>query len=205
MPNIIDCRGLNCPQPVINTKKALDQLQSGQITVIVDNPASRQNVIFFARNAGYQVVDKKENGEYHLTIAKSLDHVNSQKEVQPENHDMPRSLSAKPIYFFTTNVLGQGSQNLGDVLMESLIHTLVESEPAPEALIFLNSGIYLVCEEGKVLDNLLKLFNAGTDIIACGTCLDYYNLKDKLAVGRVSNMYEIISRLNGPHKVVTIA
>lgn len=196
----VDCRGLNCPQPVINTKKALDEIGSGQVLVIVDNPVARQNVTRFARNAGHRVEDKEENGNFYITITKGETETKQPEQEQPQ--PVP---AAKPIYFITTNCLGQGSPDLGTVLMKSLMKTLAESEPFPEALIFLNTGVYLVCEGAEVLPYLQKLSEAGTQILACGTCLDYYRLREKLAVGTISNIYEINSKITGPNKVITIA
>lgn len=205
MPREVDCRGLNCPQPVINTKKALDEITSGQVVTIVDNPVARQNVTLFARNSGYRVEDKEDNGNFYITITKGEN--NDQNTKKPESPQDPgqKAPALRPVYMITTNCFGQGSPDLGTVLMKSLMLTLAESDPAPEALIFINSGVYLVSEGAEVLPHLQKLAKAGTRIIACGTCLDYYRLREKLAIGTISNMYEINSKLTGPNKVITIA
>jgi len=203
MAKEVDCRGLNCPQPVINTKKALEEITTGQVVTIVDNPVARKNVTLFAQNAGHRVEDREENGAYYITITKSE---NRNPKPQEKKYEHPQQVSTgNPVYLITTNCFGQGSPDLGTVLMKSLMLTLAETEPAPEALVFLNSGVYLVAEGAEVLPHLQKLSEKGTQIIACGTCLDYYRLRDKLAIGTISNMYEINSRLTGPNKVITIA
>lgn len=195
----VDCRGLNCPQPVINTKNALQELTAGRLTVLVDNPVARQNVVTFAQNAGHKVVEnREEQGIFYITIEKDEQNTTGREEQQAGG-------SQKPIYFFTSNTLGQGSPDLGSVLMQSLLKSLAEAEPKPEALIFLNSGVYLVCEGSEVLPQLQKLAEAGTKILACGTCLDYYRLKEKTVLGTVSNMFEINNLISGPHKVITIS
>ena len=108
------------------------------------------------------------------------------------------------IYFITTNSLGQGSPDLGEVLMKSLMVTLSEQQP-PQALLLLNTGVYLAVEGSPVLEQMQRIAGQGTEILVCGTCLNYYKLKEKLAVGVISNMYDINTRLRSPGKVITIA
>ncbi|MCF8010462.1 MAG: sulfurtransferase-like selenium metabolism protein YedF [Clostridiales bacterium] len=199
MTRDIDCRGLNCPHPVINTKKALEENKTGSITVIVDNETARQNVSLFVQNAGHSIEEREENGSFYITINKTEEKDNETKKTPVEG-----SLPANPIYFISTNLLGQGSPDLGAVLMKSLMQTITECNPSPEALVFMNSGVYLCCEGSEVLPYLKKMSGAGVKIFACGTCLDYYKLKGKLSVGTISNMFEINNELIRPNKVITI-
>lgn len=197
----IDCRGLACPQPVIETKKAMGEIAEGTLLVIVDNFTARQNVSIFARNAGCKVEVEEKEGLYYLTITKG--------QSAPERQEMPGKQPGSgpgeaPAYFITTNVLGQGSPDLGAVLMKSLMVTLAEQQPVPAALVFLNSGVYLTTEGSPVLEQIQKLEASGTEILSCGTCLDYYRLKEKLQAGRISNMYEINSLLTSAKKVITV-
>lgn len=191
---VIDCRGMACPHPVVETKKALDASPDKAITTIVDNETARENVSRLAKTAGYQVeVEEKEGFIYlHLTPA---------GKVAAIKNDTIKS-GAGLVYFISANSIGQGSPDLGEVLMKSLMTTLAEQPP--ETLLFMNTGVFLVVKGSPVLDQLGKMSHAGTEILVCGTCLDYYQLKDKLTVGVVSNMYEINSRLSGPEKVITV-
>lgn len=200
----VDCRGLNCPQPVINTKKALESIPAGKVTTIVDNSVARNNVTLFAQNAGYRVEEKEEKGCFYLTITK--DEAGGKQTVE-KHHPRQREQqkAAGPVYLISSNCFGQGSPDLGAVLMKSLMLTLTESDPFPEALIFLNSGVYLVSQGSEVLPYIKSLAEKGTTVLACGTCLEYYRLKDKLAVGKISNMYEINNKLTGPGKVISIS
>lgn len=203
---VVDCRGLACPQPVIKTKKALEEQGVMSVTTIVDNDVSRQNVTLFARNAGYTVAEEEKDGAYHLTIGRS-------DSVEPGNNPAPGQAEAPqtaqpagtgPVYFISTNSLGQGSPDLGQVLMKSLFTTLAEMYPPPTALLFLNTGVFLTCEGSEVLGHMEKMHAAGTRVLSCGTCLDYYKIKDKLKIGTVSNMYDINNWLSGPYKSITI-
>lgn len=199
----VDCRGLACPQPVINTKKALEEKGIASITTIVDNDVARQNVTMFAKNAGYDVTEDAKDGAFHLHIGRGGDA--PRKEAAPQEPETVPPGGLAPVYLITTNSFGQGSPDLGQVLIKSLFTTLAETDPPPAALLFLNTGVFLTCDGSDVLSQLEKMNGAGTVVLSCGTCLDYYKIKDTLKIGSVSNMFDINNRLIGPHKVITIA
>ncbi len=198
---LLDCRGLACPQPVIETKKAVEAGNEKNILVIVDNTVARENVARFARNAGCAVAVTEKEGCYHLEITvpesktKNIEPVSEKKAEARE--------TAGNVYFITSNTLGQGSPDLGEVLMKSLMVTLTQQDP-PAALLLLNSGVYLTVEDSPVLEQLMVLADKGTEILVCGTCLNYYKLNEKHAVGTVSNMLEINTMLTGPYKVIAM-
>jgi selenium metabolism protein YedF len=100
--------------------------------------------------------------------------------------------------------LGRGDADLGQVLVRGLLHTLNEVEPLPATLVFINSGVKLVTEGSSVLDDLRALSDKGVELLACGTCLNYYALKDSVAVGQVSNMYSIAEGLLRADKVISL-
>lgn len=198
----VDCKGLACPQPVINVKKALDSITEGIVTAVVDNDTAKENVSLFAKNAGYKVSAEKSGGYYQITIAKgSPGAIREGRDEAEGGKGTPEGV----VYFMTTNLLGQGSPDLGQVLMKSLMVTLNEMSPPPLAILLLNSGVMSACEGSPVLELLQSLSGKGVTIISCGTCLEYYKLKDKLKVGRVGNMLEINGYLAGEAKVITVA
>lgn len=120
-------------------------------------------------------------------------------EIKKEDRDRPT------VYLITSNLLGQGSPDLGQVLMKSLMVSLTEMDQPPQVLFFLNSGVLLTCQGSPVLDQLQSLFSRGTSLISCGTCLEYYKLKEKLKVGRIGSMLEISGHLSGTARIITIA
>lgn len=200
----LDCRGLACPQPVINTKKALEEIEQGAVlTVIVDNKTAKENVTAFAENSGCSVDVKESGGDYVLEITakdKSGDLQCSTECVQKV-----KSVSQKgPVYLITTNLFGQGSPDLGEVLMKSLFTALIE-QPCPESLIFVNSGVFLTTEGSPVIEQLKSMVKKGAQVLSCGTCLNYYKLAEKLLIGKVSNMFEILEQLTKSGKVINIA
>ncbi|MEW5952404.1 MAG: sulfurtransferase-like selenium metabolism protein YedF [Bacillota bacterium] len=203
---ILDCRGLACPQPVLKTKGELDRPGAGKLQVIVDNPTARENVTLLARNLGHQVEAEERGGLHYINITRAgAAGAGANISVQETAPARAASTSAvDTVYFITTSTLGQGSPDLGQVLMKSLFVTLAE-QPAPAAILLLNTGVHLALEGSPVLEFLARLAEGGAEVLACGTCLDYYRVREKLALGAVSNMYEIHSRLDRAAKVITVA
>ncbi len=180
----IDCRGLACPQPVLNTKKALEEGQE-ELIVIVDNIAARDNVERFARSQGAMVNIEKKDNNFYLHIQKK------------SSCEMPetRSKAEKIVVYINSNLLGVGDETLGRILMRSFLKTILELEPKPSKMIFINLGVHLTTEGSEVLDTLKLISEKGVEILSCGTCLDFYGLKEKLRVGVISNMYDIAKSL----------
>ena len=106
------------------------------------------------------------------------------------------------VAFFPADTIGRGDDQLGRILMKSIIYSFTEVEPKPETIIFMNSGVKLTVEGSEVIEDLVKLRDHGVNLLVCGTCLDYYDLKDRLAIGEVSNAYTISEALLGAGNVV---
>lgn len=193
---IIDCKGLACPKPVIMTKKELEAMDSGEIEVIVDNEAARKNVSKFAGSQGFEYKVSEKEGLYHIVINKK-----ENKEACPiMNFDSNGNL----VIFVGTDKLGLGDDKLGASLMKSYIYALTENDIKPSTMIFVNGGVKLTTEGSDVLESLIKLQDEGVEILSCGTCLDFYNLKDKLVVGSVSNMYTIVEKMNSASNTIKL-
>jgi selenium metabolism protein YedF len=108
-------------------------------------------------------------------------------------------------FWFVTDSLGTGDEELGRLLVRNLIYSLARTEPAPERLMFMNGGVRLVCEGSPALDDIKALAEAGTIVKVCGTCLDYFGLKENLAVGEIGDMAGSAGVLAGGADVVTVA
>jgi len=190
---IVDARGMACPMPVINTKKVLEAMAEGSVMTIVDNEAAKENVVTLAKGMGLEVEIRQEEEEYHLLITKK--------------GDLPlaeANFTGSNVVFVQSSEFGRGSTELGNILMKSFMFTLVESDTPPQCLLFVNSGVYLTCNDSPVLDHLLNLAERGVKILSCGTCLDYFKLKEQLAVGQVTNMYTIYEEMNNADKVISL-
>lgn len=196
----INAKGLACPKPVILTKKELDQMTSGSVKIIVDNETARENISKLANSMSleFSVEDLGED-EYAITILKSVE----QKEDKPEKPAVHKS-DAGTILIIQSDQMGKGDQELGRLLMKSFIYTVNETMPLPAAIIFYNSAVKLTVKDSPVLEDLQELNKSGVEIISCGTCLDFYNLKDSLAVGDISNMYTIYEKMQSGTNTITI-
>ncbi|MBU5439337.1 sulfurtransferase-like selenium metabolism protein YedF [Tissierella sp. MSJ-40] len=193
----VDARGQVCPKPVIMTKKELDNLSEGILTTIVDNEVAKENVSKLAGSLGYEFsVDKGKDNEYYIHIKKG--EVNGEVSVC-----IPDTFKDLTIAI-GSNKMGSGEEKLGNILMKSFIYTVRETTPYPSSIVLFNSGVYLTCEGSEVLEDLKALADEGVEILSCGTCLDYYNIKDKLQVGGITNMYSIYEKMRNANNTVNI-
>jgi len=191
----IDCRGKACPHPVLMTKQALEGLIEEEVILIVDNEAARENVERFAKSQGCAVTTEKRGPDFHLRL---------QKAKSGEDHKAVREKrdGANVVVYLNSRFLGIGDEALGSILMRSFLKTLLELETKPSRLILINSGVWLSSEGSDVLETLKTLSGRGVEILSCGTCLDFYGLKENLKVGVVSNMFTIAQALLEAERVV---
>ncbi len=198
----IDARGLACPQPVILTKKALDENKN--VMVIVDNDTAKANLIKLAKKMKCEVAVKDENDGIKISLYREGGE-NEEKKVAIELTNEDDSIATGGmVYVFGKNTLGSGSEELGRLLMKGFIYTLTEMDLPPSKVAFLNSGVYLTCEGSEAIDDLKILEAKGTEIVSCGTCLDYFEISDKLLIGEVSNMYDIVEVIASGKNTVMI-
>ncbi len=200
---MIDCRGLACPQPVLETKKALEKLEGEEIFVLLDNASSKENVRRFAENQGHQVRIAEEKGVFEVRITKGKEQAKSES-VEGKAETQQCLTSSGFVLFVDTDSLGRGSEELGRILMRSFLQTLEQFESQPQKIILINSGVKLACEGSDVLEDLQEFSKKGIEVLSCGTCLDYFGLKKKLMAGKVSNMYEILNVLAQAGKVIKV-
>lgn len=191
--NIIDCKGLDCPMPVIKTKKYFDLGDSKETLVIVDNEVAKNNILRLAKGLNLNNSFKKENDVYEIHL--SRDKFTKVNKIINERTENIINKTA-PTIVISSNLLGNGDDRLGETLMKVYINTLAETEILPENLIFINGGVKLTCTGSDVLDSLGLLQKKGVNIISCGACLDFYNLKEELKAGEIGNMYQIIDLMN---------
>jgi len=181
---------MNCPLPVVNTKKYFDTIEKGISTTIVDNEVAKNNIIKFAENSGFKYEVEERDGLYHILITKGEGIKEDKSSEVKESNDEIFTIVVG------SDKLGNGDDDLGIALMKSYLFALSEAEKIPNNLILLNSGVKLVVEGSLVLDSLEKLQQRGVEIQSCGLCLDFYKIKDSLRIGEITNMYAIIEIMN---------
>jgi selenium metabolism protein YedF len=193
MGHIVDARGLTCPQPVILTKRVMDKGETDRLVTIVDQTVALENVTKLARSQGYDVEVEDKEGDYYITMIRS-------EECTTEAADLQDNVTI----LITNRYFGQGEEELGQVLMRSFLYTLGEMNGRVKSIIFMNSGVFLTTEGSEVLEILQGLNQEGVQILSCGTCLDFYGLKEKLAVGEITNMYTAVEMLSSAERSITL-
>lgn len=192
----IDARGLACPKPVINTKKELDKIQDGYVITTVDNEIAKENILKLAKSLNCEAkVVKEEKDLISIEIKKGENVIIKEK--------IDSALEDKCI-FISSDKMGSGNDELGNVLIKGFIYTLTEAKPYPKHILLVNGGVKLSTENESTVENLKILEEAGVEILSCGTCLDYYGLKEKLQVGSVTNMYTIVDILKNSSQTISI-
>ena len=202
MEKIIDCRGQACPLPVVNAKKAAEALSAGDVlTVQVDNEIAVQNLTRFAEHKGFPVsAEKKNENEYAVTMNISGGAAEEAKE--EEVACIMDSRRKGMLVVLSGNVMGTGDAKLGTSLMKAFVFALTKQDQLPDTILCYNTGAYLTCEGADTLEDLKLLESEGVTILTCGTCLDFYGLKEKLAVGGVTNMYDIVERMEKAAQII---
>jgi selenium metabolism protein YedF len=188
----IDARGLACPQPVILTRNAMRE--ATEVVTLVSQRDQVDNVSRLAERAGWQVTF--EQAEEGWTIQMTQGETADEPELTPDlTACPPAAAQRRQVVLLSSDKIGDGDPELGAILMRSFLYTLGALEPFSETLILLNAGVKLAVEGSPVLEDLRTLEGEGVQILACGTCLDYYDLTERLAVGIISNMYTIAETL----------
>ncbi len=193
MTKTVDVRNLSCPQPVVLTRKALEE--ADEVITIVDNEAARDNVSRLAKSKGCEVTVEAKKGGIYLTLKKT-------KAGPAEEKQVP---ATGIVLLIASDILGRGdNRQLGSLLMQSFLHTVGGLRSSPQTIIFINNGIKLVANDSLVLGELRQLKNQGVEILACGTCLSRLQLIDKVAIGQITNMFTIADTLLRAEKIVSL-
>ncbi len=200
MSTEVDARGLQCPMPLIKTKKALEAIEKGSVTTIVDSEVARENISKFAKSMDYKVTIKESQGDFYIDIFKEYKYREVKMiDLEPDSH-----IIGDLVIVIGKDYLGEGSRELGEILMKGYLYTLTEVQPKPRAVIFINGGVKLACAGSESLKNIRELEEHGVEILSCGTCLDYFKIKHELMVGGISNMYTIVEAMNKSKNTVQL-
>ena len=199
----LDERGKQCPKPVIDTKKALESCNPGEtVEVLVDNEIAVQNLSKMAASKGLSAVSEKiSDNEFSVKIpvGQGVTPASGAPDDSDEEPAAGRPDSRKKgmAVVLSSNLMGHG-----DPLMKGFVYALTQQDVLPETILLYNSGAYLSCEGSDNLEDLKSMESQGVEILTCGTCLNFYGLSEKLQVGSVTNMYEIVERMTAAKLLV---
>ena len=189
----VNAIGDACPIPVVKTLNALKELGgAGTVQTLVDNEIAVQNLTRLAESKGCTIeTEKRSEKEFCVTIT------TAGAVAAAENEEISCTVPAekkKTFVVVSADHMGEGSEELGRILIKGFLFALTQQEHLPSTVLFYNGGAKLTTEGSASLEDLKTLEANGVEILTCGTCLDYYGLKDKLAVGGVTNMYVIVEK-----------
>jgi len=191
---IIDARGQLCPKPIILTKKAInDPNIPNEFFLLIDNETSKENVERFLKDNGILHQTYQKENYFQISVSKTGEKVNSSSDAYC-SISTTKKLTADHIIAIKNDKMGSGSDELGKILIQGFMNTIKEISPLPQKIIFYNNGVKLTLKE------LEKL---GVKIQICGTCADYYEVKDKIGCGKISNMYDIIDSLTKATHIIS--
>lgn len=200
---LVDAKGLACPLPVVNTKDAIKNLGgAGRVRTLVDNEIAVQNLQKFAAQRQLQVSAQRMNENEYEVVIQVGESLATLPETEQDVACQPDHRTAGLVIAVGSENMGEGAGKLGRVLMKSFLFALTKQDILPDTILFYNSGAFLTSSDSDSLDDLKALDAAGVRILTCGTCADFYNIKEKVAVGGVTNMYEIVEILEHAQTVV---
>ena len=187
----LNCMGMACPLPVVEAKKAIDEMEDGLREIEVDNETCVQNLRRLAAKYDFTVASESISDKEFLV----------KMEVK-KDHALKGKQEDSCTVVFSSDKMGEGDEELGKNLMKSFVFALSNVDPLPTAMVFYNRGAFLTSEDSPVLADLKNLEKAGVKIMTCGLCADYYKIKEKLGVGVISNMYEIVETQMESQKII---
>lgn len=186
----VNAVGEVCPKPVIMTKKALKEIESGIVEVSVDNQTSKENVEKMAKEMGHTFETKEEGNVFVITITKS----GEKQEKSSEEENIVISIGS--------DKMGEGEDELGKILIKGFIYALTEAETLPKTVLLYNKGVLLASTFEDTVKDLKVLEERGVEILSCGTCANFYHVQDQIKVGTLTNMYTILERQMKAAKVI---
>ncbi|MCR4709217.1 MAG: sulfurtransferase-like selenium metabolism protein YedF [Clostridiales bacterium] len=199
----VNAMGDQCPIPVIKTRNTLNEIKEPTIIEVeVDNEVAVQNVTRFAASKNMKakaeiLVDK----HFRITIdAVPVEGGTVAKDDQEVDCGIDRR--GNTVVVVNSATMGIGNDELGKVLMKGFIYAVSQLEELPSTILFYNGGVNISTEGSASLEDLKSMEAQGVTIKTCGTCLDYYNLKEKLAVGTITNMYDIVETMNNAAHII---
>ena len=196
----VNAIGDNCPIPVVKAKKAIDALEDAAIVEIsVDNEIAVQNVTKMVNQKNLEYTCEKV-GQNHYVIKVQCGEVVESEATKEVVAAIAKE--EKMVVVLSSDKMGEGDEQLGKVLIKGFIYAITQLDKYPKAVLLYNSGVKLSSEGSDSIGDLKVLEDHGVEILSCGTCLNFYNLQDKLQVGKVTNMYSIVEELSGATNII---
>lgn len=207
MEKTIDLRGLVCPEPVLRTKKLLDDKSVDRVEALVESDINVRNLERLARSLKVSITTRQENGHFKVVLSRQAGPgVHEHQAPSPSLSKRPPSSSESEVgtvVFLTKDIFGFGDEEFSRNLLNVFLQTLLESGHRPRAILLANTGVKLMAPESSALKVLNDFKEQGIEVLACGLCVDYYGLKDKVAKEQITNMFAICEFLMSAQRVLS--
>ena len=200
----VNAIGDACPIPVVKTLNAIKELKGPDtIETLVDNEIAVQNLTRMADKKGCAVKSEKL-GEKEFKVTITVGEAALAQPIDTENVtcELPKGGKKNVVVVISSKAMGHGGDELGTALMKGFIFALSQQEQLPTTILFYNGGANIPVEGSVSLEDLKNMEAQGVEILTCGTCLNFYGLTEKLAVGEVTNMYTIVEKMTGADLIV---
>lgn len=204
MTTELDCRGMECPAPVLHVRNFLAKGLPEALVVLVDNDAARQNVSRFLEHRNYQVSFEPQGSDFRIAGLQGEGGDAAEMPSSPPAVQRRVSGARKVMVLVTSAHMGHGDDGLGDMLMFNFIKTLKEMAPDLWRVAFVNGGVGFTVAGSEAVPVLQELIDSGVQVVACGACLAFFHLLDKLQVGEVTNMLDIVTAMKDADSVITV-
>ena len=194
---VIDARGQDCPRPVMMAEEALSKISEGIVEVIVDNEASAENLVSFAKGNAFYPETTKDGRDWRVKIVKGY-------VCAPGTASEKGSTAGKDLLLVVgTDTMGK-EEELGRVLMKAYLETMKTYKQLPHTIFFLNAGVKLTTTNAETVPLLKDIEAMGVEIYSCGTCLRHYNLESQLKVGKRGTTNHIVEGMKDFTRTVWI-
>ena len=200
---IVDTKGLKCPVPIIETKKALKSSAAGEtFELLTDNKTAFSNISRFLNDnrIKFSVIENNEVWTFSITNEQGTEIKTSPEEYceLPAEEKTTRNFSV----VISSEIMGQGDDELGRRLMKSFFTALSCLDNLPAAIMFYNSGVKLTIDDSPVIDIIHEIENKGVEVLICGTCVEHFKLGEKIHIGQISDMYMITQKLSETGNII---
>jgi len=204
---LLDTRGHLCPMPIIMLKQYLKENGQHGFKIFTDNEISKNNLLSFLQDNKYQIALEKVDDYWIIGVNVSDDGHDS---TTPYSSNLEGNYNKKPtislyggqVFVINSNKMGEGNEELGEMLIKGFFNALTEMDNYPDKIIFYNSGALLCVDSSPIIKSLRKLIEQGVDVLICGACVDFYQLKEQISLGTITNMYTICEIFTKCEKVV---
>lgn len=199
---IVDTKGKLCPEPLIETKRALKETDEGEtIVVLTDNKVSFNNLSRYLSDNNTSFKVSEEDGVWRLTVTRNSSEIilsDTEAYCLPEIAHLEKG---DFVVVISSDKMGDGDDELGSLLMINFVKALKDLNKLPQKIVFYNGGVRLAVKSSPVSDHLMDLERMGVEIQLCATCVNHYSIEKEVVVGILSNMY-VIAEIMSSFKIV---